>query len=151
MSRLLVLALLPLFACADSTPTFAPSETLTLTLEQRAGESARGWSIATGTLVPASDADLTISSFDCGARGRWVSLNTRGGLALCVDTPCNGTSLGVGGSDADLAIGDTIILEDNEVPLARLTLRGRTDTPFEWYEEVPLRPFEVQLALERAE
>ena len=58
----------------DGSDPVATGAWVPLLLETRAGTSAEGWSFAAEALVPAEEADIVLFSWDCGARGRWVTL-----------------------------------------------------------------------------
>lgn len=138
----------------DQAPSFSPErQIIRLTLNKRAGRSDEGWSFASQSLVPADQADLTLSSADCGARGRWVFLEIAGQQACAIDqgircqdfSTCGAASIEIGGSSPRVEIGQQIALVDDAGVLSRvLELVDRTQTPFEWYE-TPDAPFEVVL------
>lgn len=127
---------------------------IVLTLPEREGNAPYGWSFAAEALVPARHADLVLSSFDCGARGRWVSLV---GLAqVCAPDEdggvpdaesCGAFGVEVGGSDPEVALDEVFYVwpQDSDVPVPLVVL-ARTDTPFDWYEQEDLS-FEVVLGV----
>lgn len=135
----------------EEAQTVLPGE-VRLRLETRDGRATEGWSLSEGSLVEAEDADLLLSSWDCGARGRWVQLEAQG-VDLCHAAPDGGvdvdhcrSSLQVGGSDPEVPLdGEFFVVTPTEV--ARVVLVDRTDTPFEWYLEEDLS-FEVLLHVE---
>lgn len=110
-----------------------------LLLDTRSGTSTLGWSFAQQGLVPAKDADLVLTSSDCGARGRWVMLEGTGTVELCTfeeqDTIVGicAPDLEIGGSDVWMEPGDRLVVRigDRDHTLALL---DRTETPFDWYE-----------------
>ena len=139
-------------AAAEPAPAH---QVVALVLETRSGESDYGWSFARNASVPAEEADLTIFSSDCGARGRWVTLKGHG-LSFCgpYERACSQTqtgSLEVGGSEPIAALGDRFaIMRDDEV-IGYFTLAERTETPFDWYEAEPIGPFAVVLDVDLSE
>ncbi len=140
-------ALIVLAACGrpiDEEAEPARAVTLTLTLETRDGIGSQGYSFASGQLVPASEADLRISSSDCGARGRWVTLNAGEGLLLCHAQVCSPT-LAAGGTDEAFHEPFEVRRGDSVLGTARIT--RETPTPGDWYVPSPTPPFEVLLAL----
>jgi len=121
-----------------------------LRLATRDGISSQGWSFSEGDLVDAEDADLLLSSWDCGARGRWVSLVVQGHELCHADLDggldpgrCGHMSVEVGGSDPELPLGGRLFLQGGD-RLVSLVLVDRTETPFDWYEADDLS-FEVVL------
>lgn len=137
----------------DSGHDVQEGDVLVLTLESRSGTSALGWSFAAGGLVPAEQADLLLSSFDCGARGRWVQLVAADG-ELCTSESewdwANGCAdeLEVGGSDPVVELDALLTFVDPGGQAIDLLLQDRTATPFEWYEADDLS-FEVALEVLR--
>lgn len=133
----------------DATPVPASmpgAERVVLTLEKRSGVSERGWSLDERRIVSSDNADLFIGSTDCGARGRWVNIQSAD-LHLCHDNGETCTTrwgVEVGGTDPDVALGDRILVERDGTPLGDLYLIRRTATPPDWYEQ-PDAPFIVEL------
>ena len=123
-----------------------------LRLETRDGRASEGWSLTEGAVVDAEEADLLLSSWDCGARGRWVQLEAQG-VDLCdatvdgeVDLERCASRLEVGGSDPEVPLGGAFFVV-TPAEVVRVVLVDRTETPFEWYLEDDLS-FEVLLAIE---
>jgi len=137
-------------AAVDSEDAEAVVDEIVLVLETRDGTGSQGWSFGENGLVDADEAHLVLSSWDCGARGRWVTMEARG-VELCLATAdgaldaetCAHEGLEIGGSQPEVALGDRVFVRvDGEV--VPLVLVDRTDTPFEWYEAEDLG-FEVVL------
>ena len=134
-----------------------PGQLITLLLETREGTGSMGFSFSQG-MVPAAEADLVLSSWDCGARGRWVTVDTQG-PALCqaeegeaapdFDT-CSSLftpSVQVGGSHPSVEIDGAFYARAADGSIYKLIFRDRTETPFEWFEAEDLS-FEVVLEVE---
>jgi len=117
-------------------------------LETRDGSGTQGWSFAAGGLVPTAEADLHVSSFDCGARGRWVTLDGADGVELCTASGCS-RSLPAGGSDG--AFHEDFEIRRGDTVLARACIVRETPTPRDWYVQNPTPPFQVVLWLTPAE
>jgi hypothetical protein len=140
-------------AIAPGVEVPADMDEIRIVLTKREGQSEVGWSFAADGLVPAEEADLTLSSADCGARGRWVFLDANG-LRLCPleetvrcqDLSSCPSSLEIGGSSPAIDIGSSFLVTDDHGAVRRLQLIARTDTPFDWFESADA-PFEVVLRL----
>jgi len=134
---------------AETGPLAARSAApITLTLETRSGTGTQGWSFERHELVPASAADLLVSAFDCGARGRWVSLESSTVEFCAGDEPeCTWTQrIEVGGSSPSVAPGAVVHVRRGTQVLANLVLRERSETPSDWYEQ-PVPAFVVTLSI----
>ncbi|PRQ08772.1 hypothetical protein [Enhygromyxa salina] len=141
---------------AGEEPEPAATQLVTLRLDTRDGVSALGWSLASQALVPEAAANLSIASSDCGARGRWVQLQSRD-MMLCElgthadesdPTDCAWlTSVEIGGSDAEPEFGSRFLAMRDGVIVARLTLVDRTTLADNWYM-LPITPFDVVLDVE---
>ena len=106
-------------------------------------------------MTDSAQADLLLSSTDCGARGRWVTLESNTVefcLAADPTTPtadrCGLTHLQVGGSEPELALGDVFFIRAANTANSdqAVELVDRTDTPMDWFEADDLS-FEVVLEL----
>ncbi len=129
-------------AVPDARP--APrTEEVTLTLETRDGSGANGWSFAMHRLVAGEQADVRVASSDCGARGRWVTLNAGEGVELCTASGCQ-RSLPAGGSDG--AFAGEFEVRRGEAVLGTARIARHSPTPQDWYARQPMPPFEVVLA-----
>jgi hypothetical protein len=126
-----------------------------LRLEQRAGLGSEGLAVTPLVRpVPAPEAQVLLSSFDCGARGRWVFLESVRATRLCASSAgepdpaaCTWvTSLEVGGSSVD-GTGWTLLVRESEAVVARLRIVSVTPTPTDWY--LTDAPFEVAVEVAR--
>lgn len=120
-------------------------------LEQRSGLGAAGLTFSPKvSTVPQLDAQVLVSSFDCGARGRWVDLVGGSDVTFCAkstgDFPAENecstwaSQLPIGGSDAD-GTGLRILVRRGSTVVGRLQVVSVTPTPFTWYETDA--PFDV--------
>lgn len=125
-----------------------PARTV-IRLEQRAGLSTTGLGFAPKVaIVEQASAAILVSSFDCGARGRWVDLQAGQGYSFCArsgaypeEADCSWTTtIPIGGSDADGA-GLAFLVRRGEEIVGRFQVVEVTPTPFEWYETEA--PFDV--------
>lgn len=121
-----------------------------LDLETRAGVGTRGWSLERDQTVDADQADLVLSSWDCGARGRWVMLEGRG-VDLCLGNDAGepdldgcGPDVQIGGSSPEVELGEVFFVLDADGDARPLQLISRTQTNDDWYLEEDLS-FNVQL------
>lgn len=113
--------------------THGPLST-TLTLETRTGESRLGYSFATHGLVERDSADVWLTAWDCGARGRWVDLVMR-----------DGSRVSAGGTEE--AFEGEVEVRSGDVVLGKLSITKHSPTPRDWYEAQPIPPYEVTLEL----
>jgi hypothetical protein len=131
----------------DTHDDWTTTGAIPLFLETRSGTSSTGWSFSANDVVDAANAHLVLSSWDCGARGRWVRLEGQG-IEFCHATEdgaldpdtCGRTTLEVGGSQPELALGERFYVRTDRQELL-LELVDRTETPFEWYEAEDLSFF----------
>jgi hypothetical protein len=105
----------------------------TLRLETRDGDSRLGYSFATHGLVERESADVWLTAWDCGARGRWVDLVMRDGSRVSA----GGTGEAFEG-EVEVRNGDTV--------LGKLSITKHSPTPTDWYEAQPIPPYEVTIA-----
>ncbi|MBL8912362.1 MAG: hypothetical protein JNM17_16845 [Archangium sp.] len=118
-------------------------------LEQRSGVSTTGLGFAPKVaIVEQASAAILVSSFDCGARGRWVDLYAGEGFSFCArsgaypeEASCDwANTIPIGGSDAD-GTGLAFLVRRGEQIVGRFQVVEVTPTPFEWYETEA--PFDV--------
>lgn len=136
----------------DGLDRVEPGREIWLTLETREGMASQGWSFSEDALVEADHAHIVLSSFDCGARGRWVTLEAQD-ADICPATPegdldpgsCSDHGFDIGGSDPEVELGDRFFVR-TEGGVVPLVLVDRTETPFDWYEAEDLS-FDVVLAV----
>ena len=140
----------------DAPQIFRCTPAVTLTLQERSGVGSTGWSFDAQQLVPTADAHMAISSTDCGARGRWVSLDGWD-VSFCAQadvtdvSECASSStpsIEIGGNDSNVAVGDGFWVMRDDVPVAFITLTERTDLEDDWYAQSPVDPFEVTLTVQ---
>jgi len=125
-------------------------ETVTLELETRDGPSPEAF-------VSDSDLGFSLTSWDCGARGRWIQLEA-GNRHLC---PVSGdhaqTDLAdcswsreveIGGSDSPYVLGATFLVREGDMVVGVATLVDRTELASDWYDQDPIQPYQVQLSVE---
>jgi hypothetical protein len=107
-----------------------------------------GYSFEAEKLVPALQSDAVISSWDCGARGRWVKMNAGPLISFCAKGSTSltelaqaalencdwTTSIDIGGSHPDTSLGDGFLVRRGEIVVGRFIVANRTPTPFEWYQ-----------------
>ncbi len=131
--------------------------TLALRLETRDGDSALGWRLDPVERVPVAQAELHLSSWDCGARGRWVEIRSASGLEFCVrpnaavndpnpstDSCFWSSSFEAGGSRGEF-VGVSALVRRGDRQLGRLRVSRTTTLAQNWYAETPIAPFEVEL------
>ena len=132
--------------------------TLSLTLETRSGIAREGWRFSPLERIAEAKAELTLSSWDCGARGRWVDLRGSAGLEFCVqpkaatlqdidtnDANCVWTSsFEAGGSRVDVT-GRGVLVRRGSERLGVLRIARHSILAERWYEEDPIAPFDVEL------
>ena len=143
---------------AQTSGAIAHPEQVTLRLETRSGTGIIGASLAPIGSAPLSQAHLTIFSFDCGARGRWVSIVGGERVTFCTRLPASSVdqistqtdqcawerSFPAGGSDRPDYVGTSVLVREGERLLGRLRITRHTATPREWYL-TPDQPFEISL------
>lgn len=136
---------------SDGTANTA-SSVIQLRLETRTGTSTQGWSFDTESTTDSAQADLLLSSTDCGARGRWVTLQSDT-VEFCIasdpttPTPdqCGLNYIDVGGTEPELALGDVFFIRTAKADHT-VELIDRTETPMDWYQADDLS-FDVVLEL----
>ncbi|MFT3710342.1 MAG: hypothetical protein QM817_22190 [Archangium sp.] len=141
----------PVEAASMIEPASAQPTRTVIRLAQRSGRGDEGLTFSPKiATVQQSDAQVLVSSFDCGARGRWVDLVGGTDVTFCgvrtgafpTESECStwASQLPIGGSDADGA-GLRILVRRGETVVGRLHVLSVTPTPFTWYETDA--PFDV--------